>query len=130
MGLDYHRNADRTETDISAEDGHLADPADKLLAAQIGEILHKHYKGHLWGIFVNSEPTGGIVNILNLRVSYKYGYVLHLNKLYPLDNLFKQKIIRAGGEILERANMARSYSTGENAGWVEGVKKNVENIVV
>jgi len=130
MPLDYHRNADNTETDLSGEIGHLVDDADKILAAEIGEILHNHYPGHLWGIFVNSEPTGGIVNILNLRISHKYGYVLHLAKLYPRDDTFKKKIIHAGGEILERANMTRGRATGDNAGWVEGVKKKVKNIIV
>ena len=130
MGLDYHRNADRTETDIDGEVGHQIDDADRLLASMMGEILHKAYPGHLWAIYVNSEPTGGVVNVFNLRISHKYGYVFHLKDLYPLDDIFKKKVLNAGGEILERANMARSAATGEKAGWVEGVNKKAKDIIV
>jgi len=130
MPLDYHLNADKTETDLSGEVGHQIDDADRLLASTIGEILHKHYPGHLWAIYVNSEPTGGVVNIFNLRISHKYGYVLHLTDLYPMDDIFKKKILMAGGEILERANMVRGAANGDKAGWVEGVKKKVKDTIV
>jgi hypothetical protein len=47
-----------------------------------------------------------------------------------MDDIFKKKILMAGGEILERANMARAAATGDNAGWVEGVKKKVKDVIV
>jgi len=120
---------DVIETEFGDSPAHKVELADKMLAQNIGEILHRHYPGHLWCIHVNSE--GGIATIKNLRVSFLYGYVLHMKNLYPFDSQVVTKIINAGGEILERANMIRGKSDQQNSTHVEGVKeRKTPNIVI
>lgn len=55
--------------------------------------------------------------IKNFSVSYKYGYTLHIAKLDAKLN----KVIRAGGEILERANMVRGASLNLLPRFIDGV---------
>lgn len=117
------------KTEFGDSVAHKVELSDKILAKNIGEILHRHYPGHLWAIHVDSE--GGVVNIRNLRVSFLYGYVFHIKNLYPFDSQVTTKIINAGGEILERAAIARGKSDQQNSTHVEGVKeRKTPNIVI
>ena len=119
---------DNTITELQAVPGHRTEAADMILCRNIGELLHKHYPGHLWAVCVDSE--GGVVVIKNLRVSANYGYLLKINDLYPFDSGVVRTIINAGGEILERASMARGQSDGRLAGHVEGVKHRKNELIV
>jgi len=55
--------------------------------------------------------------IKNFSISFRYGYTLHIDKLDPELN----KVLMAGGEILERAKMKRGLWNGENAEHVDGL---------
>lgn len=104
------------ETELRPEEGHKAEQADMILAKRAADKLHNHYPGHLWAVNVNSE--GGVMVVKNMNVSFLYGYVLHLTTVYADPGL--RCVMRAGGEILERAHMAHRYQGGQ-AQIVEGV---------
>lgn len=107
-----------TDTTDFIVEGNDADISDFKLAKSLADKLHAHYPGHLWAVFVNSRATGGVVYIKNLAVSSLYGYVLHLNNVLADPTL--KCVMRAGGEILERAKFARGKAKGEFASIVEG----------
>lgn len=77
------------------------------MAREVVEILHQTYPGHLWWATV----VNGIVNIKNLFISQSYGMALHYDKLGDANER-KRKVIRAGGEFLERAHMRRRAFEG------------------
>ena len=109
-----------TNVNFKADLHHRVEAADKELAMQAMQVLSKHYPGHLWAVHVNSEDQGGVMVIKNYRVSFMYGYILYLSTVYADPKL--KCVIKAGGEILERANMKRGLSERENATVVDGVK--------
>lgn len=97
-----------TEIDVQTEH----DAADIALCKEIYEILNKHYPAHLWQVGANSYT--GVVDIKLLypdgrhRIT-NFGYGL---KISSLDAPFiKKKIIKAGGELLERYGLPRSKAT-------------------
>jgi hypothetical protein len=103
------------ESTLKTYDGHTFTANDEILAKQAADMLNKHYPGHLWAVNVNSE--GGVMLIKNFSISFLYGYTLHLDKL----DVGLQKVMRAGGEILERAKMKRGAGNGDKAVYVEGL---------
>lgn len=105
------------ESTLKTFDGHTYTGNDEILAKRAADLLNKHYPGHLWAVNVNSESTGGVMVIKNYRISYRYGFTLHLNKL---DTELK-KVVRAGGEFLERAHMRRGMARGNLASRIDGV---------
>ena len=102
---------------IENHDGHTHTACDEILAKRASELLNSHYPGYLWAVNVNSEKTGGCMFIKNLSISYRYGYTLHLDKLDAKLN----KVIKAGGEILERANMVRGASKNLLPRFIDGI---------
>jgi hypothetical protein len=87
-----------------AGEAGAADPHagfDDRVARAIGRVLHQHYQGHDWNVWVSREI--GIAKIwLSCLMNPQYPYVLHLAALRPED------VMRAGGEILERFGLPRS----------------------
>ena len=77
--------------------------ADMLMAKDIGETLHGHYPGWAWAVNV----TGGVAVIKNLYLSSTWGYVLKYADIKGDAADRKQKVINAGGELLERCNLPR-----------------------
>lgn len=73
------------------------------LSGVIADILLKHYQDHLWGVHV--DMRGGVVQVTNMRLSGRWGFILHLDKvlLDPTNKI----IINAGGELLERYRLSR-----------------------
>jgi hypothetical protein len=71
----------------------------------VGHELKKHYGGWRW--FVECKLETGIVSVRNLDLDGDYGFYI------PLMNLLNEtdpKIVRnAGGEILERYNLDRTF---------------------
>lgn len=90
--------------------------AEFKLAKECADLLQSHYPGHLWAVFINTE--GGIAVIKNLIVSELYGYVIHLTNL--LHDPKRLSVIKAGGEILERASLPRKWN-GDLPKFVEGL---------
>ena len=104
--------------ELRAEPGHNVERADVVLAKNAADLLEKHYPGYLWAVNVNSE--GGGMDIKTHRVSFKYGYRLFLSTVYQDPTL--ECVIEAGGEILERANLARKKDIGDAVKHIDGVK--------
>lgn len=76
--------------------------ADMLMAKHTAEALDRAYPGHLWAVDVN----GGLLNIRNLLLSPVMGWRIRIPKVYSASDLH-DKVLRAGGDILERFHLAR-----------------------
>jgi hypothetical protein len=76
---------------------------DYTMAKNVATVLHKHYPGHLWAVSAQSDQ--GIITIYDLYLSGKWGFVCHIADSQNDPNM--KDIVRAGGELLERYNMAR-----------------------
>ena len=77
---------------------------DNDLAKFVLELLHKHYPGHTW--LVQATHSQGILTIQNPSLSYKMGMRMFIPKIVNYSDLIK-KVIRYGGEFLERHNVSR-----------------------
>ena len=91
--------------------------ADIGAAKEIAETLHAHYPGHLWAVTIQ----GGVAIIKALNISSLWGYVLKQAHIQHDAGLRHRAVMRAGGEILERAAMARAAYNGQKAKAVEGI---------
>jgi len=91
---------------------------DLILAKDIAETLNEHYPGHLWAVNVNS----GVAIIKNLYISSAWGFVLHYNNIKGDAGYRKKRVIQAGGELLERANMKRGKYEGFEVKKVDGIR--------
>lgn len=110
--------------------GHFKMADDLQLVARIVKKLEEHYPGHLWGVLFDED--GGVVNIINETVQHPlmtnqlYAYTLKL-KRFESDTDMKC-VVRAGGEILERARLDRGWWDGIYPTRVEGVKESHQPI--
>jgi hypothetical protein len=55
-----------------------------------------------WRVSVNE--VGGTIEVTNLMLSGRMGFLMHIAKIDPEG----RKVVRAGGELLERYRVARS----------------------
>jgi hypothetical protein len=79
---------------------------DDAFAKKVLEILVPVYPNHGWHV----ECKGGVLIIKHLEASGYRGLIGMLRKLDQLPNSAKalqREIVRAGGELLERANLVR-----------------------
>lgn len=72
---------------------------DFVMAKSIADALNAHYPKHLWAVSVDGERKR--VEIRNLLLSGKMGFVLKLDKMYSISSLIHDAKMGAG-EILER----------------------------
>ena len=77
---------------------------DYNMAKEMSDILHEAYPRHLWA--VTCEGDKGIATVRNMALSGEWGFVLKLSEIYTASD-WKKKIVRAGGELLERFCLAR-----------------------
>lgn len=77
---------------------------DLILAKDMADTLNTHYPGHLWA--VNVDGKQGMADIRNLALSGTWGYRLRTVTNYSASE-FKKRVVRAGGEILERFKLRR-----------------------
>lgn len=75
------------------------------MAKHAGELLHKHYPGHLWAVNID----GAMMDIRDLYLSGDWGYRLKIGQMFSGSD-WDKKIMRAGGEILERYEQARGHA--------------------
>jgi hypothetical protein len=73
-----------------------------MLAKHAAELLHKHYPGHLWGVNVE----GPFLDVRNFYLAGEWGFRLSIPAIYSASEL-DARIMRAGGEILERYRQRR-----------------------
>lgn len=74
------------------------------VSRQCAETLLTHYPGYMWAVNVENET--GMVQVRNMSLSGTWGFNLHMINVINDPSL--KKVINAGGEILERYNLARS----------------------
>lgn len=83
-----------------------------VLVKGAADTLERHYPGWLWAI--EPDERGGIINIFSMRLSGQWGYTL-LTKTLQADVNF-ERVMRAGGELLERFGFAaRGYDGQRDA---------------
>ncbi len=93
---------------IAIGDNKLADA----FAKQVLEILTPLYPNHGWHV----ECKGGVLIIKHLEASGHRGLIGMLRKMDQLPRggaPLKREVMRAGGELLERAKLARSGRTDD-----------------
>lgn len=91
---------------------------DMTMAKDIAETLFAFYPGYMWAVNVKS----GVAVIKCLNVSSLWGFVLKYKDISHDASFRKKEVIRAGGEILERAKMKRGEREhGATALSLEGV---------
>lgn len=97
-------------------DAEWISPGDEVVAKNIADVLEKQYPGYLWMVHVSVRT--GLIDIKNMLLTGKYGYTIKLTGLFSWDSL-RDKVIQAGGEILERYDMPRSRFDAEKFGALE-----------
>jgi hypothetical protein len=100
------------------------------IGKRVLDILEQYYPLHAW--FVNAMTESGYITIQlmypgadqKMRI-WRYGMLLHTGKLGASQDMQK-KIMNAGGEILERYNMARGRLTANS--YSEFLQKGVDTV--
>ena len=117
---------------ISLErEGHFQVADDLDLASRIVKKLTDHYPDHLWGVLFDED--GGVVRICCETVQHPiftnrtYAYTLKLSRFDTDPDL--KSVMRAGGEILERARIHRGRWNGEYPTHVDGVKNQYQPLL-
>ena len=92
----------------------------------IGDTLAKTYPGYQWLVRAHASRGYFVIHCAEISVALTtnspYGMLMHVNKIDDAGLLVK-KIIRMGGELLERANLVRGRNTGDSPKQVDGVPK-------
>jgi len=102
--------------------------ADLDLTHQAQSVLSKHFPGYTWVVGLNDESLGGVMTIMNLEINSQllgcpnWGYVLKLSRVYNDPSL--KCVVKAGGEILESANISRVINKDEKIKSIDGVNHN------
>ena len=91
--------------------------AEMSVAKQVAEDLHSAYPGHMWAVTVR----GGAIVIKDLFVSSLWGFAIKYGDVKHDAKVMKQEVIRAGGEILERARLERGMRTDQAVTRVDGI---------
>jgi hypothetical protein len=99
---------------IPAEYGTLKDLD---IVKQTIEILDEIYPGHYWAV----KCEGGILHIKNLSFHPNWGIARTLGGIEFDAGVFRREVIRAAGEYLERAGLARRSWNGDAIKHMEGV---------
>jgi hypothetical protein len=76
-------------------------------------ILQQHYPHHFWHAMMYADKTSIAIRALN--VSDQIGYILHTYRVQGDPEL--KCVIRAGGEILERAGLERGKCIEDSTGF-------------
>lgn len=78
-------------------------PASYKLATDLIARLDQAYPAFagVWRVSVNEK--GGVIEVTNLALSGKMGFLMHIQNLDPEG----RKVVRAGGELLERYRIRR-----------------------
>jgi hypothetical protein len=89
-------------------DGVIVDPQDQAICELVGNALSKFYPGHEW--LVEADRRKGMIDIRNLDLHGGKGFRLKMSGAASVSEL-EHLAMQAGGELLERANVARGAMT-------------------
>jgi hypothetical protein len=91
---------------------------DETMAKEMLADLVHAYPGHAWFVAIK----GGVVHVKDLDLNDKWGMCLHYSQIKHDANDRKRDVLRAAGEFLERANVARGAKrAGQDVTSIEGV---------
>ena len=93
-----------------------ADPTNLPLAKEMCETLHLTYPNHSWSVRID----GGIVFIRHFGISGTIGMARKFKSLSYDAHARKVDVIRAAGELLERAGLKRGARRDEKVERLEG----------
>ena len=79
-----------------------------LLVANCANKLNEHYPYHYWHVSMVNDMS--VINIKCLNITGEFGYTLHTQIVESDPDL--RCVMRAGGEILERAKVNRGRDDG------------------
>jgi hypothetical protein len=122
--------------DISSGNVHLSaygktQAADIALCKDISDILNRHYPNHPWMVGCNHEAGDLYIQLAYpSRIGHlaRHGYRIHMA---CSQDLMKKKVMRAGGELLERWKLPRekansdSYAKAKSNGLITTGEKHV-----
>ena len=91
--------------------------ADEPMAEQMLADLCQAYPGHAWFVVIK----GGIVHVKDLDLHANWGMCLHYSPIKGDAKDRKRDVLRAAGEVLERANLKRGANEGKRVLHVEGI---------
>lgn len=118
MRVQYAMQRDRAGTFAEEEEENAA--ADLATTKWVAELLHAHYRGHFFAVATDSHQGVCWITIPILLGNWKF--MLRLKDLNPA------KVIKAGGELLERFNIPRSNIDVGLAAFVDARKRSVSGI--
>lgn len=88
--------------------------ASQTLARNLVARLESAYPAFTGAWRVSVNEVGGVIEVTNMMLSGKTGFLMHITKI----DAEGRRVVRAGGELLERYRIARS---GATTGILEGV---------
>jgi hypothetical protein len=91
-------------------------PMEDAYAKRAAESLVTAYPNHSWWV----ECKGGALIIKHFGISGTLGMVRHLASLDSSATAFKREVVRAAGELLERAGLPRRDYRGETVKSFDG----------
>lgn len=99
----------------ATSDGDTA-PRDLIACEKAMRVLQQHYPDHPW--LIGADQFAGMIHC---RLLYNgqgvsnngYGFMLRLSTIESADG--ERRLMQAGGECLERFNLAREHATAESA---------------
>ncbi len=93
------------------------------MARTIGSTLAGVYPGYQWWVRADVRHGFFVIHCGEINAAMAsnmpYGMLMHVSKIDDAG-LLRKKIIRMGGEFLERANLVRGRASGEMARRVDG----------
>ena len=101
--------------EIKTVPGHAI--GDVALAADIGRKLNDNYPGWGWDVFIDDEPTGGILRVISqvfemyspLRSAW--GLTIPITTAYADPD--RKRILRHAGRMLEFCGLPHRYTGGD-----------------
>ena len=89
--------------------------ADHDLCIAVLEDLAKHYPGHPWLITADVQAGSVVIDLGYEKPRHlrNFGYLLHARTL--MDPGGQQRVMQAGGELLERFGIARASGAADTA---------------
>lgn len=110
--------------EVIPEDDFWNQVRDYQLAKTVGDVLYRHYPNYHWWIYADTKDAVILIKCGEINATISSGLlpsmVIDYNKSQD-DSTLVKKIVRAGGELLERANLKRGAFNGEYPTKVDGV---------
>lgn len=90
---------------------------DTMAKHMLADLVHA-YPGHAWFVTIK----GGVIHVKDMDLNDKWGMCLHYSQVKGDAKDRKRDVIRAAGEFLERARVARGRKSEEqHVTRIEGV---------